>query len=238
LYISDEFVNNVVLVNPESETAEMPTNAKSTGKTSPPGSVQGKRERTRAQLINTAMAMLADNSLGSVSILELATAAGVSNGTFYNYFQTREELVMAAAARLSEQLAGHLRSEFIGVNDPAERIVIAARTFMERTCEEPVFGWALLRLVGTLPRLSEKVRQSILLDVREGKAKGRFHFSSEVAAADMVLGTLLVGIRSLLEKRVGQEHIGAVGEVSLVGLGMKLKDAKAIVARLARDRTG
>ena len=196
-----------------------------------PGRGQGKRARTREQLVNAALAMLADNTLENASILELAKAAGVSNGTFYNYFQTRDELVDAAAAQLSEQMAAQLRAEFVGVEDPADRVVIAARTFMQRALREPVFGWALLRLIGTLPRLSERVRQSILQDVREGKAKGRFHFGSEAAAADMVLGTLVAGIRSLLEKRVGEEHIRDIGEASLRGLGMGAEDAQAIAAR-------
>ena len=192
---------------------------------------QGRRGLTRQRLIDAALVMLADSTLEAASILDLAKAAGVSNGTFYNYFQTRDQLVEAAAAQLSEQMALQLRKAFAGVDDPADRIVIAARTFMQRAGKEPVFGWALLKLVGTLPQLSERIRQSILLDLREGRAKGRFHFSSEAAAADMVLGTLIVGIRSLLERREGEGHIRGIGEVSLVGLGMGLGEAQAVVKR-------
>lgn len=191
-----------------------------------------KRARTREQLVDAGMAMLAANTLADASILELATAAGVSNGTFYNYFQTRDELVEAVAFRLSEQIAGQLREEFTGVDDPAERVVIAARTFMQRALQEPVFGWALLRLMGSMPNISEAIRQSVLLDIREGIAKGRFRVSSEAAALDLVLGTLMLGIRSLLEQRESVQHVAAIGEISLVGLGMPLDEARAVVSRL------
>ena len=191
-----------------------------------------KRARTREQLVDAGMAMLAANTLGDASILELATAAGVSNGTFYNYFQTRDELVEAVAFRVSEQIAGQLREEFTGVDDPAARVVIAARTFMRRALQEPVFGWALLRLMGSMPTISEAIRQSVLLDIREGIEKGRFRVSSEAAALDLVLGTLMLGIRSLLEQRESVQHVAAIGEISLVGLGMPLDEARAVVSRL------
>lgn len=191
-----------------------------------------KRAQTREQLVEAALAMLAANTLGDASILELATAAGVSNGTFYNYFQSKEELVEAVAFSVSEQIARELRDEFVGVDDPAERVVIAARTFMTRSSKDPVFGWALLRLMGSLPRMSETVRQSILLDVREGKKKGRFSVSSEAAALDMILGTLIAGVRSLLEGRESADHIRAIGEISLIGLGMNTKQARAVVNKL------
>lgn len=45
---------------------------------------------------------------------------------------------------------------------------------MGRAITEPVFGWALLLLIGTLPKLSKNIRESILLDMCEGLAKKRF----------------------------------------------------------------
>lgn len=212
----------------------MTSDSNAAAKDNPPGRVQGKRARTRQQLIDAARCMLAANTLADASILELATAAGVSNGTFYNYFNTREELIEAVAMEMSAQLAQQLRAEFTGVDDPAERVVIAARTFMTKSSQEPVFGWALLRLMGALPLWSNTIRDSILLDVQEGVAKGRFRVHSEAAALDLVLGTLFAGIRTLLEQRENQDHIRRIGEISLVGLGMGLDEAQAVVDRLMR----
>ncbi|MGC1508584.1 TetR/AcrR family transcriptional regulator [Ketobacter sp.] len=195
-------------------------------------SSQEKRARTREQIVEAGLLLLAKNKLSNTSILEVATTAGVSNGTFYNYFDSKKELVEAVAYHLSDRLAGQLRKHFLGVEDPAERIVIAARTFMQQAYQEPDFGWALLRLMGTLPKLSEIIRLSILFDLREGQAQGRFRFSSESAAMDLVLGTLIAGIRSLLEGREQLDHINHISEISLVGLGMPIHDAQKIVAKL------
>jgi len=46
------------------------------------------------------------------------------------------------------------------------------------------------------------------------------------------LGTLIAGIRSLLEGREQLDHINHISEISLVGLGMPIHDAQKIVAEL------
>ena len=191
-----------------------------------------KRARTRQQLIEAARQFLAANQLADASILDLATAAGVSNGTFYNYFDSKDQLLEALALEMSNQLASELRTEFVGVKDPAARIVIAARTFMHKARAEPVFGRALLRMAGTLPEWSATIRASVLLDVKDGMQCGRFAVPSAEAGADLVLGTLLAGVRTLLELRVGEEHLQHIGELSLQGLGMDPPSVKQVVADL------
>ena len=193
-----------------------------------------KRQKTHDQLVQTAVTMLADDSFSSSSILQIATTAGVSNGTFYNYFQSKDQLMEAAALSISEQMAWQLRRQFEGVEDPAQRVVIAAFTFMGRVLEDAEFGWALMRLAGTLPKMSEAIRSSVLMDVREGLEKGRFHFSSEVAAIDLVLGTLMSGIRTLLDGGQGREYMPAIAQISLVGLGMTQQQANDVVQRVVK----
>lgn len=195
----------------------------------------GKRARTRQQLIDAARALLASNRLADSSILEIATAAGLSNGTFYNYFDTKDQLLEALALDMSEQLATQLREEFAGIIDPAERVVLAARTFMVKAQTEPVFGWALVRLAGTLPAWSATIRASVMLDVKEGIQMGRFDVPSVNAAADLILGTLLAGVRTLLEQQMTEVHIRHIAEISLVGLGLDREEARSLVNRLLVD---
>ncbi|MEY4081090.1 MAG: hypothetical protein RL430_1520, partial [Actinomycetota bacterium] len=51
-----------------------------------------KRSRTRQTLLDAALRVLAESGEG-FSLTEVAARAGVSHGTFYNYFRDREELM-------------------------------------------------------------------------------------------------------------------------------------------------
>ena len=55
-----------------------------------------KRERTRHQLISAGLGVLAERG-EALTISEVVAAAEVSNGTFYNYFGDRDELIDALA---------------------------------------------------------------------------------------------------------------------------------------------
>ncbi|MGH3056585.1 MAG: TetR/AcrR family transcriptional regulator, partial [Gaiellaceae bacterium] len=87
-------------------------------------SVQGarrgaKRTRTRAQLLDAALRVFARKGTGAAPIHEITAEAGVANGTFYNYFRTREELVEAASLHLAGRFADEITASSIGVTDAA-----------------------------------------------------------------------------------------------------------------------
>ena len=51
---------------------------------------------TRLHVYYTALEIFRERDYDSVKVPELCKAAGVSIGTFYNYFQSKEELIMTA----------------------------------------------------------------------------------------------------------------------------------------------
>jgi AcrR family transcriptional regulator len=59
---------------------------------------------TRAALIEAAAALLAKDGPDGVSLSEAAKRAGANRGTAYQHFETREKLVAAATAHVSEQI--------------------------------------------------------------------------------------------------------------------------------------
>ena len=63
-----------------------------------------KRSRTRQTLLDAALRVLAESGEG-FSLTEVAARAGVSHGTFYNYFRDREELMDALVPYSVEEFA-------------------------------------------------------------------------------------------------------------------------------------
>lgn len=71
--------------------------------------VTSRRERkkiaVRAQILSTAIGLFTRRGLDSVTIDEIAAAADVGKGTIYNYFVTKEDIVVAFMADLEARMA-------------------------------------------------------------------------------------------------------------------------------------
>ena len=96
---------------------------------------EGKSARTRARLMDAAVAVFARKGIEAASVNEIAQAADVANGTFYNHFKDKDEIVgvvafaigsrlVAPAAYIVAMLAG---CAFVGFGGsvPAQELAIA-----------------------------------------------------------------------------------------------------------------
>ena len=58
----------------------------------------------RTELLDAAERLFAERGLGATTVADITAAAGVSKGSFYVYFASRDELVEALNARLGDEL--------------------------------------------------------------------------------------------------------------------------------------
>jgi AcrR family transcriptional regulator len=198
--------------------------------TPPPAGRAGRaRERTRALLVDAALRVFARKGAGAAAIHEIAAEAGLANGTFYNYFRSREELIEAASFQLAKRFFDEITASSAGVTDPAERVAIGARHFVLQAMRDSTWGAALLRVWASTSVLNERTAEPVLADLRAGRRRRRFMFTSERAAADLVRGTVLAGMRTVLEGRAGARHAADVAALVLRGLGIDGDEADEIV---------
>jgi AcrR family transcriptional regulator len=195
------------------------------------GRASGVRARTRVLLVDAAVRVFARKGAGAAAIHEIAAEAGVSNGTFYNYFRTREELIDAASRSLAERLFDDITASSTDVSDPAERVSIGSRRFVLKAREDPTWGAAMLRVWAGSPVLNAHTSNALVADLRAGKRRGRLRFATEASAVDLVQGTVLAGIRTVLEGRAGAEHPSHVAALVLRGLSVEPTEADEITRR-------
>lgn len=189
------------------------------------------RARTRGMLLDAAVRVFARKGAGAAAIHEIAAEAGVANGTFYNYFRSREELVEAASVRLAERFDREIAASRVAVADPAERVAIGCRRFVLRALHDPTWGAALLRVWASSGVVNARTAAGLLEDLRAGRRRGRLRYESEQAAVDLAQGTVLAGMRAVLEGRAAETHAAAVATLVLRGLGVEASDAEAITRR-------
>lgn len=119
-----------------------------------------KKQRTRAAIMDAALALFTTRGFESVTTAEIARAAEVSEATLFNYFRTKEDLVY-------DRLEAFWTGLFEAVAQRGERSVVdAVESYIlggrlaKRTPEERERLVAIARLIATSPALRARERAS------------------------------------------------------------------------------
>ncbi|MCX6373687.1 MAG: TetR/AcrR family transcriptional regulator [Actinobacteria bacterium] len=62
------------------------------------------REARRAELVSAAAAVFAERGVANATVSDIVKAAGVAQGTFYLYFDTKDDAVLAVVARMADTI--------------------------------------------------------------------------------------------------------------------------------------
>src|SRR5215469_12856613 len=83
-----------------------------------------KRERTRVQLVQAAIRVFGSRGYVDATIQEIAVVAGVTTGTVYNHFKTKEDVARGVATLLADTLCRRITESQQGVAEGAQRMAI------------------------------------------------------------------------------------------------------------------
>ncbi|UOR00474.1 TetR/AcrR family transcriptional regulator [Leucobacter allii] len=98
-----------------------------------------RRVRTRAEIVEAVLAVIAEAGEAELTIGRVTAASGVSRGTVYAYFPDgRDELLRAAYARLGERLVGRTRQAVAEAHDWRERLAAHAAALFELAADERI----------------------------------------------------------------------------------------------------
>lgn len=142
-------------------------------KTSKKSARQEQKEHTHQMLLQTAYSVFAQKGILAAKTVDIANAAGVSHGSLFSHFKTRDELLMcvidAFGCRMGEEFR-KLNARAGGVKDILEGHLAILREF---EC-----FYAQLVIEG--PLLPKEIRNAIFL-IQSGVA----HYLEEAAKRDL-----------------------------------------------------
>ncbi len=159
---------------------------------------EDRRTRTRAAILRAAFQMLGRPEGRSSRIEEICEAAGVSRATFYNYFNSVEELFKATAFHISHEFNDAVRAVIIRVPGGAIRLAFALRYQMHKTREDPAWGWAMINLSAGGPIFGEEAYRYATEAIEEGIITEQFALPSVEVGLDIVMGSTLAAMITLL----------------------------------------
>jgi AcrR family transcriptional regulator len=187
-----------------------------------------KRERTRRGLVDAALRLVARKEVGEIALLEVAAEAAVSNGTIYNYFRTRDEVLEAVGIAMAAEFSDAISALSTDVHCGAQRLSIGVRMFVCRAADDHPWANALLRIIHFDQAMRSRLAEHVLGDLREGLRAGTL---DEEIALDMVVSCTTGAMRSVIEGRAVADHDLKVAEIILKALGVTPARAKRIASK-------
>ncbi|MFI6143825.1 TetR family transcriptional regulator [Streptomyces sp. NPDC051109] len=101
------------------------------------GARQAQRHKTRRALLDAALSLLEEQSLGSLGLREVTRVAGVTPTAFYRHFRDTEELGIALVDEALQSLHGTVRSTLAASGEAAQRIDTTVDLMAELVREYP-----------------------------------------------------------------------------------------------------
>jgi AcrR family transcriptional regulator len=161
-----------------------------------PNRLERRKARTREALVRAAQGFIASGRL-NVPILEITQAADVGMGSFYNHFETKDQLFQAAVADALEQHGAVLDELTADLDDPAHVFAQSFRLTGRLHRRSPELSKVLLSnglaLADADSGLAPRARRDIVAGVRAGRFTVRDPDLAMVvvAGAAICLGQLL-----------------------------------------------
>ena len=191
-----------------------------------------RKARTRQALIDAAVRLIAEGRGDRASIQEITEEADIGFGSFYNHFDSKEQLFATASEEVLERWGQLIDRASAGLADPAELFAVGTRITGRLGWTHPEIagflagaGLAVLDIpIGLAPRA--------LRDIEAGQAAGRFTVpDAEIALSAVVGGMLgLFRLRQRHPERVTEATVDQLAEAELRLLGVPADEAARLAA--------
>src|SRR5208337_3791726 len=190
--------------------------------------------RNRKALLSAAEKLIAEKGFERVTIDEIAETADLAKGTFYNYFDDKNQIATELALTIRQDLSNEVGTAQAGIEDPAARLVLGVCVFLRTAVTTPTHAAVVAHMYGQWVRPEAAGNRRLRKDLEDGYRMKRFSAARLDSAVVMTVGTVQAGIMRALEladssavRTLALELSGLV----LRALGVKWNESQAIAAK-------
>jgi AcrR family transcriptional regulator len=195
-----------------------------------------RRARTRSALIAAGQRLFATRALESVSIDDIAAAADIAKGSFYNYFDDKEGLARAIIERVQADCEHHIGLANDGIADPAHRMARAMAVVVIYAHDHPDRVQAMLALSERRRDIEAPLNEGVTRDIRQGLEGGQFcgvSIQSGVLVAQGLISVAVDFLQAQTAKGAAAAVVREMGAALLRALGVDPAKAPEIAAEAA-----
>jgi AcrR family transcriptional regulator len=179
--------------------------------------------RTEARILDAALRLFVARGDETPTIEDVVRAAGVSRGTFYNYFDSVDALRTATSEWTTRGAFEAIESAMTGVEGPLLRYALGTRLLFAKAQADPV--WC--RFVAEVWSVGGV--EYPLRDVEDGLRAGVFQVPNKTAVWDLLSGSVRAALVRIASGRATPEYGAQMTELFLRALGA---DARRVAAAM------
>ena len=187
-----------------------------------------RRQRMRAHLIRAALDLVADHGMSSNLIDGLIRSAGVSRGTFYNYFSSAEELMEAVSTSASQSLIDNVDPVVQSLQCPAARVSCGIRLCLRAGVDDRRLAAFISRGGPAALHRNLPLATALRRDLAAGIDSGLFASQSLELAYDLVTGPVLAAYHRLSIEEASYAYVDDVACSVMMALGVKPSTARKL----------
>ena len=182
-----------------------------------------KRERTRGALLDSALSVFAAKGYEATRINDITAHAEMANGTFYNYYQDKDQLLHDVALGLLVEIAGRTDQEMAELSHAPSRVALAAAKLLRTAREEPEWVNVLLQATDIAPEIQSATVQYMKKDLEMGVEQGAFKVAITLLLMNQIIS--LIKAAALVDSDMSDQTIRSTCEAILRVVGMNHTDA-------------
>ena len=161
-------------------------------------------ELTRSQLIESAARMVGEFGYDGASISRICTHAGIAQGTFYNYFETRQEIFELLPVYYGENMLNyfrrHIDPQVRGLDREVARLEAFIDFFEQHNVSERIINEAPIMAAEGYRRFYKMIREGYRRALERDIASGAMRHMDESEL--LVLIDMMVAIRNGLSQQI------------------------------------
>lgn len=167
-----------------------------------------KRTATRKALIGAARDLVFEKGHDRIAVQEITKAARLATGTYYNYFDTKQDIFVAVAEDLRDQIALEFESTRETIKDPAMLIAMTLKYYFHQALDNQ--RWQnFTRCTGQTELILEQQASQRMGDIARGVTAGRFRVDDLQFTSSLISGMvchIVSSIRNGTSERCAIEY--------------------------------
>ena len=168
-------------------------------------SLQSKKDRTRAAIIDSAINIIAKKGFQKSSIQEMAKNAGIANGTFYNHYKDRKSIFEDVANLIAIELVKVIEENEVKTKKPAQKLINSTKQFIKRSVQVPEWGLIFLEAADFSVRLEKDISKFLIKDIKSGIRDKSFLVKYDDFLVEQIMIIVLHSISHQLENGINKQ---------------------------------
>lgn len=154
-----------------------------------------KRENTRLRILQATMSIFSSAVDDAPVIEDVVKEANISRGTFYKYFDSLDQALVAASRQANDRMIADIDSVYEFLNEPWQRACVGFRVYMVHALQDPSWSAFMTRMDAWSQ--GSAITQRMTSDFYLGKHLGQFQIDDVDTAVDFIIGASLGGVYAI-----------------------------------------